>query len=155
MGLDMYLTRKHYVKRWDHQTPEEKPVVSVSVGGLIVPGIQLEKVSYVLERVAYWRKANAVHKWFVDKCAYGVDNCKPVRVERGDMERLVADCKSVLADHKLSNELLPTESGFFFGSTDYDEYYFSHLADTVATLEPLLAQEEPSTSRGYEYEASW
>jgi hypothetical protein len=24
MGLDMYLTKKTYVKQWDHQTPEER-----------------------------------------------------------------------------------------------------------------------------------
>ncbi|MGO2223589.1 MAG: hypothetical protein ACTH1S_07125, partial [Leuconostoc falkenbergense] len=38
--------------------------------------------------------------------------------------------EQVLASHALALELLPTASGFFFGSTDYDGYYFEVLRDT-------------------------
>ena len=33
MGLDMYLTRKTYVKQWSHQTPEERFEITITKGG--------------------------------------------------------------------------------------------------------------------------
>ena len=41
------------------------------------------------------------------------------------MIRLI--CDKVLDDNSLAEELLPTRSGFFFGSTDYDEWYFEDI----------------------------
>ena len=32
------------------------------------------------EELMYWRKANAIHKFFVDNAANGVDDCQPVQV---------------------------------------------------------------------------
>lgn len=35
--------------------------------------------------------------------------------------------------------LLPTRDGFFFGGTEYDEYYFKDLEDTKDILERAIA----------------
>lgn len=51
---------------------------------------------------------------------------------------IIDRCKKVLADHDLAGELLPTRSGFFFGSTDYDEWYFSDVEDVLKTFEKCL-----------------
>lgn len=57
----------------------------------------------------------------------------------------------VIVNQEEIEELLPTASGFFFGSTDYDEYYMKDLQDTINMLEPLLEDEDGE----YEYSSSW
>ena len=32
-----------------------------------------------------------------------------------------------MKNHELADKLLPTMNGFFFGSTDYDEYYYDDV----------------------------
>lgn len=54
---------------------------------------------------------------------------------------------------KVAQELLPTGSGFFFGSTEYDEYYYEDLVDIKKILEEVLATS--SDSQDFEYYASW
>lgn len=148
MGLDMYLERHNYVKQWDHQAPEERYAVTVTRGGRPTT-IDPKKVSYVVEQVAYWRKANAIHGWFVREIAEGEDDCKSVYVSREQLLNLVKACREVLADPKKAPEILPTAEGFFFGSTDYDEYYIEDLKLTIDQLENL------PDDGSYYYRASW
>lgn len=94
--------------------------------------------------VGYWRKANHIHNWFMQNCAERdkwnnpIDDCKPIRITVDKLEKLLDACKKVLVDHSLAKELLPTQSGFFFGSTAYDEYYFSETERTIKIIEPVL-----------------
>lgn len=71
MGLDMYLSKKTYVKNWDHMKPERMTQVTVIRDGKPIPHIKPERIEYVIEGMAYWRKANHIHKWFVDHCGGG------------------------------------------------------------------------------------
>ena len=64
MGLDMYLSKRTYVKNWDFMKPEELHEVLVTKNGVEV-GIKPQRVSEIVEEVGYWRKANAIHDWFV------------------------------------------------------------------------------------------
>ena len=66
-------------------------------------------------------------------------------------------CKTVLEDNSKAKELLPTQSGFFFGATQYDEYYIRDIQDTVKIIEDLLAEVDEN---GYMdgdvyYSSSW
>lgn len=56
MGLDMYLKRKSCVKAWNDEAGESR-----LTGSLQIPGIHPDQVTYVIEDVAYWRRANAIH----------------------------------------------------------------------------------------------
>lgn len=147
MGLDMYLSRKTYVKRWAHISPDELYLVTVQRGDKPTD-IDSEKVTYITEEMGYWRKANAIHKWFVDNVQNGVDECQESYVSEEQLAELLDICRRVAADHSLAAELLPTQSGFFFGSTDYDEYYFQYIDDTIAILSNL-----PPVY--YYYHSSW
>jgi hypothetical protein len=82
----------------------------------------------------------------------------------GILEELRNTCKTVLEDRTKAVELLPTQSGFFFGSTEYDEYYFDDLKDTIKIIEPaielikaLTANKRKSGDPYYSinYRASW
>ena len=108
-------------------------------------------------QVGYWRKANAIHSWFVENCAEGVDNCRDIYVSKKMAQKLLDNCNEVLADKSLAKDQLPTQSGFFFGSQDYDDWYFEEIAYTKHILEKVLAFLE--TDKGKEYGivycASW
>lgn len=151
MGLDMYLSKRTYVKQWDHQKPEEQYEVTVTKGNNRVETIKKERVSYVIEEVAYWRKANHIHQWFVENVQGDQDDCGEYDVSREDIQELVKACKEVIANPAQASELLPTQAGFFFGNTEYNEYYFGDLKETIEMLEPLLL--EPGDD--FFYRASW
>src|SRR5262249_17916981 len=101
MGLDMYLTRRTYVKQWAHQKPEERHEVTVTRGGKPRPDIQPARIKEIIEEVAYWRKANAIHAWFVKHVQSGEDDCGTYYVGREQLEQLKAECDKVLKVSKL------------------------------------------------------
>jgi hypothetical protein len=141
MGLDMYLSKKTYVQRWDHQSPEETYNVMVTQGGNSVDHIQSNRVSYVEEQVGYWRKANAIHKWFVDNVQDGNDNCGTYMVEIDDLLNLLDLCKQVRDTPEKAEELLPPQGGCFFGDVSIDQYYFHDITHTIEILEGLLSEQ--------------
>jgi hypothetical protein len=101
----------------------------------------------------YWRKANAIHRWFVDFVQDGVDDCDRYAVHPELAAELVDRCEKVDADHSLGPELLPTLGGFFFGSTEYNDWYYQDIKETAVALGPrLLNAPKPSTLY---YQASW
>ena len=73
--------------------------------------------------IGYFRKVNFLVKFFEDK-GFDVPNQTPLAIMREDAEELLSKCEEVLKDHSKGPELLPTMSGFFFGSTDYNDYYY-------------------------------
>lgn len=190
MGLDMYLYKKSYVKNWNHTPDEQKHKVTVRMNGKVRKDIKPERISYILEEVAYWRKFNALHAWFVKNCADGEDDCKEVYVETSQLKELLENLKKIKAsldksgkkkvkiktgwsgkegdtyaeidvftDTSLAEELLPTQSGFFFGGTEYDDSYYQDIVETIKTFEELLAEEAkvPKGAYGadFYYRASW
>jgi hypothetical protein len=72
--------------------------------------------------VCYWRKANEIHNWFVQNIQNGEDDCNSYFIPREKLKELVNLCKTV--KQTKNTDLLPTQSGFFFGSTEHDEYYY-------------------------------
>lgn len=91
------------------------------------------------EQVMYWRKANQIRGWLVEHdIIQDDDNCTERLVTIQNLKDLIDDCNKVLADHNLAAELVPTTQGFFFGSPEYDEYYFDDLKETVEKLQPIV-----------------
>lgn len=64
-------------------------------------------------------------------------------------------CKQVIDDHSLADSILPTVSGFFFGDTSYDEYYFQDIEYTYGGLKKELESLDPDSEVIYKYESSW
>lgn len=181
MGLDMNLYKKTYVKDWDHD--KTKHGIKLTPKSEKTAGIKPERICYIVEDVGYWRKANAVHQWFVDNVQDGADDCKEYFVSRGQLKDLLKLCKEVLKIAVLKKgkvqtgvqsqggvstpimeegalivnaeevaELLPTTEGFFFGSTDYDNYYLEDIKRTVEIIEEALAANDRAD---FYYSASW
>ena len=65
----------------------------------------------------------------------------------------------VIEDTSICEELLPTRSGFFFGNTDYNEWYVEQIDYTIKTLEEIIQEEKNLEKQGFysefEYQASW
>lgn len=106
--------------------------------------------------IGYWRKANQIHNFFVEKCAEGVDQCQPIYVDEDELQELLDNCNYALENKDRAKEILPTRSGFFFGGTDYDEYYYEDLKHTVDIVEKALKLIR-NTDCKYDiiYQASW
>lgn len=129
--------------------------------------------------VAYWRKANAVHAWFVRETQGGVDECRESDVPREKLAELKGIVDQLLAtvdlgepvtsesifgeyqeypdatiDTDLAGELLPPQSGFFFGSTDLDYWYIQDLQHTQKAIDAILTNPALNDA-DFTYRASW
>lgn len=88
--------------------------------------------------VANFRKVNFLFKFFEDKI--GDRNPTIIEVTTDDLCELRDRCSKVLTDHTLAEELLPTCSGFFFGSTEYNKDYYKDVLQVLDVCESLLKQ---------------
>lgn len=95
---------------------------------------------YYPEEDAYFRKVNFIYKYF--QCKLVDEQCF---IEKEDLLDIIERCEKVLEDDTQADELLPTQCGFFFGSTDYDDYYFDNVADCKKQMEHLLEDFDDNT----------
>lgn len=134
MGLDMYFTARRYLAEWNEEDKELKTAVDKLSSG-IASEWEAKEVTY---NVAYWRKANAIHVWFVKNIQNNVDDCGDYYVDPASIIKLYDTVCEVLKDHSKAADLLPPVSGFFFGSVDIDEWYYQDLEYTKKVLEPIV-----------------
>lgn len=141
MGLDMYLEARKYV---DGEEDSER---------LEVHGMRVKTLVY---EAMYWRKANAIHRWFVENIQDNKDDCGYYYVSREQLKELLTACQKVLTYPTMAQELLPTRDGFFFGSTDYDVDYLDDLKQTAEGLTKILDwYTDDDWSWVFYYHSSW
>ena len=141
----MYLNAKRYF--WHDESELVQKFVEC------FPDLKEKRIKEITLEAGYWRKANAIHKWFVDNVQQGVDNCDTYEVSREKLKTLLDLVEEVLANKKKAHLLLPTQNGFFFGSTDYDRYYFTDLQLTKTMLLDCL--DKKFEGWFFEYHSSW
>ena len=91
--------------------------------------------------IAYFRKVNFLYAFFRDslnKEDSWESGVEYATITKEQIEKLVENCKLVLQNHDRAEELLPTSSGFFFGSLEYNDYYFESVADVLKTFQEVL-----------------
>jgi hypothetical protein len=103
--------------------------------------------------VAQWRKANQIHGWFVQNIQNGDDDCREYYVERTQLAELASLCQSALDNRDNAGEILPPVDGFFFGSGNFDEWYYEQLSWTAETITRLLNTVPDDWS--FSYSSSW
>ena len=145
MGLDMYLNAKRYL--W-HNEDELAGKISSEF-----PELGDARIKEITAEVMYWRKSNAIHKWFVDNVQGGEDDCGDYEVGRDQLQKLVDVIDEVLSNRKLAETLLPPQTGFFFGSTNLDEWYWEDLKRTRDQLSAILSKNMEGWY--FEYHSSW
>ena len=213
MGLDMYLNRRVGLKSSiTHATDNDNEKVAGILGGANV---------VATHEVCYWRKFNALHKYFIDKFGDdGTDNCRDFELGIEDLRELLdmleelrsrikmgngyvamteqwlskndigerkvgdvikgkelkelklkdaGDCvkRCVIEDERgdeyfvvfqrvdkvvlntdVCEEMLPTEDGFFFGCTEYDEWYVKDIERTIEELKRIIKEHEALVKSG-------
>ena len=148
MGLDMYLNAKIYLSKYDDKEDKREQIYTLFPEMFESGNLEYVKVAF---EVGYWRKANHIHKWFVDNCQ-DEDDCKPYYVSREQLKALRKLCEEILKDSTLAEVYLPTQEGFFFGSEEYGEWYFDDLKDTIKIIDKCLKLPEEWE---FEYQSSW
>lgn len=153
MGLDMYLNKKVYIgANYEHNNISG--IIDLKHGNEPIK-VDFNKVVYIEERVAYWRKANHIHNWFVKNIQNGNDDREEYYVSFKDLLELFCICREIVKTkskkEKLekAKELLPTCSGFFFGGEEYDKYYFDNTKYTMRMIANL------DRNADYYYDSSW
>ena len=122
MGLDMWLlANKEFVNYVSEHRKSDSSVLRAEDSVL-----------------CYWRKVNSVHNWFVENVQFGEDDQDEYEVFIDDLESLKDDIKEVLDDYGKAKTIMPTQGGFFFGSTEYDDEYFDDLSETYNALEDII-----------------
>lgn len=104
MGLDMYLETLPVIKgktikqliAISNGLTEEKQSIIKKYEQYIVHQGDTCKWKSLLDRVGYWRKANAIHNWFVNNVQNGKDDCGTYPVHRNRLEELLQLCTKVL-----------------------------------------------------------
>ena len=172
----MYLTKKIYVGgNYEHN--KITGTVELFKDGKPIQ-VDVSKLTYIEESAIYWRKANAVHSWFVENVQDGVDECAPHYVSFRELEKLKQACldsiaimqNSTMVNKQISvgwnsdGDIMDTikvfdvdpadlpispTSGFFFGSTELTEWFLEDLQFTADEISKLDPDAE------YEYCSSW
>lgn len=149
MGLDMYLNAKRYLWSWSDESGDKTIASEIQKIATIPENFKVKEITI---EAAYWRKANQIHQWFVKNVQEGNDDCGYYDVVKQDLIDLRELCAKVLADRSLAATELPTASGFFFGSTEYDNWYYEDLEQTVEMLDKAIAL---GNEWDFQYHSSW
>lgn len=99
----------------------------------------------VIETVT-WRKANAIHWWFVKNTGEGTG------FDIHDLEVLYNTLVELTPENCSVN--LPTFKGPFFGSYEYDDNYWEKVEYTIHTLKDILDRYEGKEVY-FVYTSSW
>jgi len=153
MGLDMYLNAERFLSDYFTKGDDEKAAQIQK----LFPELVNARVRKVIFEVGYWRKANSIHNWFVTNVQNGVDDCGDYRVSKEKLKELKTLVSEVIKSFNKKNKsvvksILPPTSGFFFGSTEIDEYYLEDMKTTKKILNEALKMPD---NVEFKYHSSW
>ena len=191
MGLDMYMYSAKKVKGLNAKDYEraDNAVSNVRVQESFIPKVREsikgkskqifdeldssvkvrgDYISWysIFEDIGYWRKANAIHNFFVQECQNGVDECQLSIVKKTHLKDLLKRCKramslkdiylndGIIKDGEGIETFLPTQGGFFFGGTEFNEWYFNDVEETIDLITKVL-KETDFDKQVIFYRASW
>ncbi len=170
----MYLEYSHYIgAKYEHRhvTGSIDITIGTDTNNEIKLDIPLNTVSEIIIHVAYWRKANQIHAWITKDweddvkgdisgkqliklskiCERIIDSLERQELVETEVESYGGKKNKIMVypNTDLANELLPTQSGFFFGSYEIGEWYLENLKDTVRQLKDI------NSEKYYIYTASY
>jgi len=157
MGLDMYLSGHRHI--WRHTQEPQEDALRAALSK--ATGFKINQIKGVRLDLGYWRKANAIHNWFVTNVQNGEDNCREYYVSREKLQELRDACQKILSIAENgddwteeADEVLPPTEGFFFGDTNYNDYYLQDLKETIVIMDNILT--DPAlTEVDVTYQSSW
>lgn len=154
MGLDMYLHARSFLP--GPPDSHAKGVEAAKIQALFpeLDGMKDEFDESIVRsveiQVGYWRKANHIHRWFVENCQGGKDDCHDHYVRHEQIGQLYRLCKQALSTRDAS--LLPRQAGFFFGGIAIDDSYWKDVEHTIEVCARALTL---PTRWSFMYQSSW
>ena len=138
MGLDQYLYATQHIVNYSHD-----PAGALLANKLIATmaeatGVGIDRLAEsnniieVRYTAAYWRKANAVHRWFVTHVQEGNDDCGTYHVGRETLEHLASVCDQLLTG-------VEVETGTIHVGTTYSQ---AEGAIAITEEGPVIANPE-------------
>jgi hypothetical protein len=158
MGLDMFLLRTN---RTNHTIEELEAIDNDTITpekAEAAPFLPLRKYKYlegaygIFHEMAYWRKFNALHNWFVERLQSGIDECQLSEIDEDTLVSLIDELKAA-SRGEFVEDLEPV-SGFFFGSTEKDQYYYECINDALHLFGDVFNNFDFKKCRLF-YRASW
>ena len=160
----MYLYAKKYESNWAFEKKQNANYLAIKE---LYSNVKVSEDNPSIEvsiTVGYWRKANAIHNWFVQNVQNGTDDCGNYYVSRDNLVELRKECDKVLKNELMlsvltdsnSSDILPPVAGFFFGNDERDEWYFNSVKYTVELIDGLLESiPEDDFTWSFTYHSSW
>lgn len=152
MDLDMYLYYKIFVfgKYGTENKIYEIPSGTHLSGNKPKVEIQLRDISSIDLELGYWRKNVRIHKWFINNCAEGVDDCKEFYVKTEKLVELKNICERIVGGDKEAFELLPEIDE----QISFEEIDLKGIAYTAEILDVAL-KKVVGIEGAFFYRASW
>jgi hypothetical protein len=129
MGLDMYLYKRNYVQKWEHHTPENTFDVSVKRGGVTYPNIKPERIVYVIEKVAQWRKFYPLNDWLFENCP-------------NDSQEFSIDREKIIEVIELLKQQVENPEEEIIKGITSDEWFVEEAHRTIQLLEDILSEDD-------------
>ena len=146
MGLDMYLSAKRYLFSFNEHDKALADKIDAEVGLN-----SLGRTKEISREAFYWRKAWAIHHWFVMNAQYGEDDCKEYWVERNKLLELLDTLKKVDENPSLAEDILPLQADDDQGK----EWELEQVRRTIPALDKLLNDENLKEHWDFYYQSSW
>jgi hypothetical protein len=148
MGLDMYLREHHHLSHYENlkdfndkygeeYDKAEKILEIIGLTSKVDGSIE------VVTTVAYWRKANAIHQWFVDNIQDEVDNCESYYVEDSDLRVLMGLCERVIDSSRL------VDAKVVNGQSMVDGEWVDNIVDGKTIANHAVAEDLLPVSEGF------
>lgn len=136
MGFDMYLYRKVYFNFTQSDFKDG------TVKDFSERGIDVKKVEYIYEEVAYWRKAWGIHEWFMESpSSFSMDEQEGFPITRQDLKYILIKVQEVLGHCKMVGGKMQYSGNDFFDDGSYDENKYNTLLYTQDILLKILTME--------------
>lgn len=157
MGLDIYFHKRNvenYNKVVEEANQKDDAFwlgflndrIKVLNPDLLKKYMGMAKASYISDmanvEVAYFRKVNFLLPFF-----HYEDNCEEKRISKAEVEALLDACEKEIK----GEEVLEPTAGFFFGSTDRDEYFYERIVDVVKKFTAILNETDWESEELYMY----
>ena len=146
MGLDMYLSAKRYLFSFNEHDKALADKIDAEVGAS-----SLGHTNEIRKEAFYWRKAWAIHHWFVMNAQNGEDDCKEYWVERYKLQELLDTLKKVEENPSLAEDILPLQSDDDEGK----EWELDQIRRTIPALDKLINDESLKEKWDFYYSSSW
>lgn len=105
-----------------------------------------------LEKLWIGRKENHIQSYMEGEVG-DVQNLDYLFLQKEHIEKLVERLQRVKDDHSQAGVLLPTQEGFFYGSTDYNDFYFEDIEAELKDFSEML--DSWDDTKCYAYWAWW